>query len=164
MQGNGIKIRAILLIVPLAILVLALAGGHILVWRLFSLSVLVLLLSYLWVRLGMRGIEGQVKPLPQHCQAGESFDEEAVISNLSLWPKLLIKVWENTNLPGHSNRLAINLAPQGSYYWRTKVHCRFRGRYRLGPLTAEVTDPFGLFPVRRELGVSQSLLVYPATV
>ncbi len=153
-----------LLIIPLSILVLALTGGHVLVWRLFSLSVLVLLLSYLWSRLGIGGIEGQVKPPAKHCQVGESFEEEAIISNVSLLPKLLVKVWENTDLPGHSNRQAINLSPRGSYRWQTRVHCQRRGRYRLGSLTVEVTDPFGLFPVRRELGKSQSLLVYPATI
>ena len=164
MQGDVIKIRAIFMIVPLSVLVIALVGGHVLVWRLFSLSVLLLLLSYLWVRLGIRGIEGQVKPLVRRCQVGESFEEEAVISNASLLPKLLIKVWENTDLPGHSNRLAINLPPRGSYYWQTKIHCQRRGQYRLGSLTAEVADPFGLFPAHRKLGEGQSLLVYPATV
>ncbi len=164
MAGDAMKIRAILLIVPLSILVLALAGGHVLVLRLFSLSVLVLLLGYLWVRLGIRGIEGQIKPLPKYCQVGESFEEEAIVSNVSLLPKLLLKVGENTDLPGYSNRLAINLPPRGSYCWRTRVHCQRRGRYCLGSLTVEITDPFGLFPVRRELGEGQSLLVYPATV
>ena len=92
-MGAIIKVRPILLIVPLSILMLAVAGGHVLVWRLFSLSLVVLLLSYLWARLGSRGIEGQLEHLAKHCQAGESFDEEAVIRNASLLPKLLLKVW-----------------------------------------------------------------------
>ncbi len=138
MWRNVIKIRPVLLIVPLSTLVLALAGGHVLVWRLFSLSVLVLLVSHLWTRLGIRGIEGQVKPLARHCQVGESFDEELVISNVSLLPKLLVKVRENTDLPGHSNQLALNLPPRGSYYWRTEVHCQRRGQYHLGSLIASL--------------------------
>jgi uncharacterized protein (DUF58 family) len=163
MIGDVIKFRVIVFIVPLAILVLALAGGHVLVWRLFSLSALLLLLSYVWARLGIHGIEGQINQPAKHCQVGDSFDVEAVISNVSLLPKLLIKVRENTNLPGHSNQLAINLRPRESYSWQTNVHCQLRGQYRLGSLTVEVADPFGLFPAHRELGESQSLLVYPAT-
>jgi uncharacterized protein (DUF58 family) len=164
MSGNTAKIRAIVLVVPIALLVLALIGGHVLVWRLFSLSVLVLLFSYLWARLGLRGIEGQVKNSCEHCQAGESFDEEAVIRNVSALPKLLIRVWKDSELPGHTNQLAINLPPRGSHYWRTEVHCGLRGQYSLGPLVVEATDPFGLFKMRRNLGNDQSLLVYPATV
>jgi uncharacterized protein (DUF58 family) len=143
---------------------LALAGGHVLVWRLFFLSIGVLLVSYIWTRLASRGIEGQLEHLAKHCQVGESFDEEAVIRNASLLPKLLAKVWEDTDLPGHSNQLVINLRPRGSYYWRTTVHCRLRGQYHLGPLVLEVTDPFGIFPVRRNLGERRTLLVYPATI
>ncbi len=158
------KMRLAFLVAPLSILALALAGGHILVWRFFTLSVLVLLLSYVWVRLGIRGIEGHVKKSSEHHQLGESFDEEALIRNVSLLPKLLIKVSEDTDLPGYSNRLAINLSPRGSYCWRTRVYCRARGRYHLGALTAEVVDPFGLFRVQRKLGEGQNLLVYPATV
>jgi uncharacterized protein (DUF58 family) len=164
MWGSMAKTRAVYLVVPLVILGLALFTGHILLWRLFSLSVLVLLLSYLWAWLGIRGIEGQVKKSGGSYQVGESFDEEAVVNNVSVLPKPLVKVWQNTDLPGHNNRLAINLPSRGSYHWRTKVYCRLRGRYRLGPLTVEATDPFGLFRLRRNLGDRQSLLVYPATI
>jgi uncharacterized protein (DUF58 family) len=164
MGGSITKNRAILLLVPLAILGLALFTGNILLWRLFLLSVLVLLVSYLWAWLGLRGIEGQVKKSCEYCQVGESFDEEAVVSNVSVLPKPLVRVWQNTNLPGHNNRLAISLPSRGSHHWQTGVDCGRRGRYRLGPLTVEATDPFGLFRLRRNLGNSQSLLVYPATI
>jgi uncharacterized protein (DUF58 family) len=164
MSGKGIKIRIISLIVPLFILVLALATGNVLIWHLFSLSVLVLLIGYLWVRLGIRGIQCQVKKSRDYYQAGEWFDEEIVIRNASLLPKLLVKVGRDTNLPGHNSRLAINLPPRGAYHWQNKVYCQLRGWYHLEPLTVEVVDPFGLFPVRWELGEPQDLLVYPATV
>lgn len=164
MHRSVIRIRLIFLIVPLIIFAIALAGGHILVWRLFSLSLLVLLISYLWARLTIRGLYGQVKLPTGHSQAGESFQQEALVSNQSLLPKPLLKVWEDTNLPGYSNRLMVNLPPHGSHHWTTEIRCQRRGWYQLGSLTAEVTDPFGLFPVRRQLTEAQNLLVYPATI
>lgn len=158
------KIRVVFIIVPLIILALALAGGSVLMLRLFLLSVLVLLLGYLWTFLGIRGIEAQVKKLQERCQVGEWFDEEITVFNRSKMPKLLIEVKENTDLPGHHNMLAFNLSPGSSHSWRVKVYCQRRGQYHLGSLTATVTDPLGLFSLRRELGASQQVLIYPATL
>jgi uncharacterized protein (DUF58 family) len=158
------KIRAVLIIVPLVILALALAWGSILMLRLFSLSVLVLLLSYLWTLLGIRGIEAQVKQLPERCQVGEEIDEEITVFNRSKVPKLLIEAQENTDLPGHYNMLAFNLSPGSSRSWRARVYCQRRGRYHLGSFTATVTDPFGFFSLNRNLGEAQQVLVYPATL
>jgi uncharacterized protein (DUF58 family) len=76
----------------------------------------------------------------------------------------LLRVWQKSELPQHTNQLAINLAPRGSYAWRTHVHCRRRGQYRLGPLVVEATDPFGIFKFRRSIGESRQILVYPATI
>lgn len=164
MPGGTTRVRAVVLAVPLCLLVLALIWGNILVWRLFSLSVLVLLLSYAWARIGLLGIDVSISSSCESCQAGDSFDEDAVINNASALPKLLIKVWQESELPGHKNHLAVNLPPRGTYQWRTSVHCRRRGQYHLGPLVVEATDPFGLFKVRRSLADGRNLLVYPGTV
>jgi len=163
-MGVATKMRPIPLIALVAILVLALFTGYILVWRLLYFSVLLILFSYLWARLGLSGIAAQVKKSNGYCHVGEAFDELAVVDNVSKLPKFMMKVWQNSNLPGHINRLAINLPPQGSYRWQTRVQCTLRGQYSLGPLTLEATDPFGLFRVQRNIGDSQTLLVYPATV
>lgn len=158
------KTRVVLIIVPLVLLLLALAGGFVLTWRLFFLSVLIPGLSYLWTRLGSRGIESRVTELPEHCQVGAWFEQEVVIVNRSKLPKLLVEVRENTDLPGYHNMLALALPGQGSRHWRSRVFCQRRGRYSLGSFTAVVADPFGLFPLHRNFGESRSILVYPATV
>ncbi len=158
------KIRVVIIIVPLVILAVALAAGSVLMLRLFSLSVLVLLLSYLWALLGIRGITGQVKKSSERCQVGEWFSEEITVLSNSKIPKLLVKVQENTDLPGHHNMAAFNLSPRSSYCWQTEVYCQRRGQYSLGTLTATVSDPFSFFSSRRNFGEPQNLLVYPATL
>ncbi len=158
------KTKVVLIIVPLVILALALAAGFVLMWRLFSLSALVLLLSYLWTLLGLRGLTGQVKKSSERCQVGEWLGEEITVLNSSKVPKLLVKVQENTDLPGHHNMAAFNLSPGSSHCWRTEVYCQRRGRYSLGALTATATDPFGFFSLHRNLGEPQNILVYPATL
>ena len=146
------------------ILVLALASSFILLWRLFFLSVLVLLFGYLWTRLGIRGITAHIEKPAERCQVGKWLDEEITLFNRSRLPKLFVRVQENSNLPGHHNMAVLNLAARSSQSWRTRVTCQRRGRYRLGELTVTVSDPFGLFSRRRHLGEPQSILVYPATL
>lgn len=158
------KNRVVLIILPLAILAVALATGSIVISRLFFLSVLVLLLSYLWTRLGIRGISGQARQSSGHCQVGEWFEEEFTIFNRSKIPKLLLQVQENSDLPGYQNMLGLNLSSGGYHHWQTRVYCQRRGQYSLGTLSVTVTDPFGLFTRQRNLGKPQKLLVYPATL
>lgn len=150
--------------VPLVLLALTLAGGSNLLLRLFFLSVLVLLVSYLWARLGIGGLRAQVGKPPDHCQVGEWFNEEVTVFNGSRIPKLWLRLEENTDLPGHHNVAAINLSPGSSHHWLNEVYCRRRGQYRLGSITATATDPFGLFPQHRSLGEPQPILIYPATL
>jgi uncharacterized protein (DUF58 family) len=158
------KIRVVLIIVPLLILALALASGSILMLRLFSLSVLLLLLSFLWVLMGIRDIEGNVKISTERCQVGEWFEEEVNVFNRSKVPKLFLTIEENTNLPVYESTQAFNLSSKSSRSWRIGVYCRRRGQYSLGSLTVTVTDPFGFFSSRRSLGQSQNILICPATL
>ena len=158
------RIRIVLIIVPLLILVLALAGGSILLWRLFFVSLLVLLLSYLWTVFSLHGIEVQMRKSSERCQVGEWFDEEITVFNKSWLPKSAITFRENSDLPGHQNIQSFSLPRRSSHLWQARVHCRRRGQYSLGTFTATATDPFGFFTLRRSFGEPQSILVYPATL
>ena len=108
---RAVKTRPSLFIVPLVLLALALASGSNLLLYLFFLSVLVLLVSYLWTRFNISGIEVKVSEPPEYCQVGERFDEEVTVFNGSKLPKLLLHVEENTDIPGHNNISVLNLPP-----------------------------------------------------
>ncbi len=156
--------RAVFITVPLVLLVLALTLGFVLLWRLFSVSVLMLLVSYLWARLGIHGIAGEVKKSSRCCQVGEWFGEEVTVFNRSRIPKLLLKVQENASMPGHSGVAAFNLSPNSSHCWQSKIYCQRRGRYSIGSFTVTAIDPFGFFSFHRSFGEPQNVLVYPATL
>ncbi len=158
------KTRVALIVVPLVLLALALTWGFVLMWHLFFFSILMLLLSYLWARLGIHGIAGEVKKSAEHCQVGEWFGEEVTVFNRSKMPKILVTVQENTYMPGHPNVAAFSLSPNSTYRWQGKVHCQHRGRYNIGSFTATASDPFGLFSFHRTFGEPWSVLVYPATL
>ena len=159
------KVRTIFLVtvIPLSLLALALLGGSSLVLRLFFLSVLVLLVSYLWTVLSVRGVTVRAEPPPEHCQVGKRFQQRMTVVNKSRLPKLWLKIEEGSNLPGHRDAVVLNLSSGDSHEWESSVHCHRRGRYDLGMVMATSTDPFGFFTRRRTLGEAHSMLVYPAT-
>lgn len=158
------KVRRIIIIAPLVLFALALLLSSNLLLRLFFLSASVALLSYAWAYYGGRGISVRFSETPRRSQVGAGFNEEIAVDNDSRLPKLLLKLEENTNLPGYSNTVMLNLRRQSSINWQTHVHCRRRGQYHLGQAVIWSGDPFGLFKQKHNLGQPQSVLVYPATV
>ncbi len=157
------KVRTIVYIVPVVLLALALVGGSTLFLRLFFLSVLVPLVSYLWTVLSTRGISAQAEKPPEHCQVGKQFQQDITVFNNSKIPKLWLKLENNNGMSEHHNTGVINLSPGSSHCWQSNVHCQRRGRYSLGSVLVTATDPFGLFSRQRLLGEPHSILVYPAT-
>ncbi|MFC1988623.1 DUF58 domain-containing protein [Chloroflexota bacterium] len=156
------KYRIVIILVPLAILSIALAIGSDLMLRLFSLMVLVLLLGYLWALLGIRDISIRVRRSDESWHVGGRFGEEITVFSNSRIPKLLVTLEENTDLPGQNNVAVFNLSSNNSYCWLTEVYCQRRGQYSWGVFRATVTDPFGFFSFHRNMGEPQNILVYPA--
>lgn len=158
------KTRAIIFIVPIVLLTLALVGGSSLLLRLFFLTLLVLLVSYLWAIIGIRHISAQAEKPPERCQVGEQFQQEFTVFNNSKIPKFLLKIEENTDMGGEHSPQVLNLLPGSSQCWQSTVDCRHRGRYSVGSVLATATDPFGLFSRQRRLGKPHSIIIYPATI
>jgi uncharacterized protein (DUF58 family) len=53
------------------------------------------------------------------------------------------------------------IPPRGKQTVSYSVRCRSRGRYRIGPLTAYVTDPFGMARTTISFSEQDDLIVYP---
>jgi uncharacterized protein (DUF58 family) len=158
------KIRIIFIILPIIIGVIASATGFSLVWRLFILSILVPLISYLWSYLSIRDIRSEIRSLPENSQVGDILESRLRLINVNKIPKLLLGIRENTNLPGYSNVTAVNIPSHGSHAIESKVRCTQRGHYTLGSFTISASDPLGLFPRTRNIGEPQKILVYPNSV
>jgi uncharacterized protein (DUF58 family) len=158
------KNKWLIIVIPLLILAVAFAGGFTVLWRFFLFVVVLLSLSYLWMRLGSRGIGGRVEKVPEHGQVGEFFEEEFTVFRLSRVPAPIIEVTEATDLPGYRNSISLNLASSGSYHWRTRAYCRRRGAYHLGALTVKVSDPLGIFSGYQCIGENREITVFPAAL
>ncbi len=133
-------------------------------WRFFVFFVVLILLGYLWARVGTRGIKGQVEKSPEHCQVGKYFEEEFTVTRQSRFPAPLIEVREDTDLPDYRNEISFNFSTSGSYHWRSRAYCRRRGRYRIGALSVKVSDPLGLFSLYQRIGEQRQIVVNPATL
>ncbi len=158
------KIRGTRIAIPVIILVLALLLSSNLLLRLFAVTVLLLLISYLWAVLGARKIKVRFGKLPEYSSVGDRIHETVSVLNDGRLPGLLLKFKEETNIPGYYNLKELNLKPKKSFDWSTEIYCQRRGRYLLGSGIIAAGDPFGLFSKNHKFGERHSLLVYPATV
>ncbi len=156
--------RWILIIFLFLILTIAILGGFTLLWRFFVFLVVLLLLGYLWSWLSTRRLECHVKETPDICQVGERFEEEFTLTNHNIIPSPLIETREDTDLPGYRNELTLSLSSRSSFTWKTEVHCRHRGPYRIGAIKVRAGDPLGFWPVEQYVSKGQQIVIYPATV
>jgi uncharacterized protein (DUF58 family) len=155
------KIRWPVIIVIILALALALAGGMTMMWRLFIFLIVLLAISYVWLRLLARQVEGRLEKAQQFCRVGDSFEETFTLTNNGRLPMFWCEAIENTDLPGYSNRVKFGLPSWGSYTWQSKGTCRQRGQYRVGSLKARIFDPFGFFYVIVNIGDVKYVNVLP---
>lgn len=95
---------------------------------------------------------------------GGVFQQQIALTNGSRARIPSITVTDQATLPDHPHGYVTSLGAKRSVTWEVEVPCRARGRYRIGPVEARMSDPLGLFPVRRTLGSAASVLVLPRWV
>ncbi|HZC77608.1 MAG TPA: DUF58 domain-containing protein, partial [Ktedonobacterales bacterium] len=95
---------------------------------------------------------------------GGVFPQRIDLVNHSRLPIPAIRISDQSTLPDHPHGYVTSLPSRGTITWEIELSCERRGRYRLGPVQAHMSDPLGLFPVRRQLGVASSVLVLPRWV
>jgi len=158
------KIRWPIIVILLLSLVLAIAGGATMLWRLLIFLVILLAVSYLWLRILVRQIEGRIDKAAVNCRVGDYFEETFTITNNGRLPMLVFEAEEISDLPGYRNTVDFPLASWGSHTWHSRDRCRRRGQYRTGALRARIYDPLGFFYVYRELTDIKYINVLPAAI
>jgi uncharacterized protein (DUF58 family) len=153
----------LLILAPLMVLAIALAGSHILVERLFILIALVMIASYLFARFSLRGLKGRLKNPGQHYLPGQSFRIEASIENPGRWPRSFLHMQVITGIARRDKRTAVDLPSGAVFSWQDQTAYPHRGLYRLGPLVIEASDPFGLFRLKRVVDSGKDVIICPST-
>lgn len=146
-------------------LLAGLVTGRDLWFNLTYLLGLLLIVSFAWAWVNINWLHLSRMTRTRRTQVGRPLEERFVVRNTSVIPKLWLEVRDFATLPGHfSSRVINSLGPRSSYTWRITTTCRQRGRYQLGPLRLSTSDPFGFFPMSRDLTPTTNVVVYPLTV
>jgi uncharacterized protein (DUF58 family) len=147
---------------------LAFVGGLItgrgILYNLAYLMGLLLIISFLWAWISIKGVHLSRTTRVRRTQVGRPLEERFTVRNTSIVPKLWLEVRDHSNVPGHQTSYVVNnLRSKQSFTWRTTTICRERGRYQLGPITMRSSDPFGLFTMQRDLTPTSNVVIYPLT-
>lgn len=132
--------------------------------KLIFILLILLCLSFLWSRFMLAGLVLTRRTNTDRAHVGELVVDQIEITNQSRLSKLWIEVTDHSTLPDHRLSRVVSLAPGATIRWRAKTLCTRRGRYYLGPVVLQASDPFGLFERHVVIPQTQELLVYPALV
>jgi uncharacterized protein (DUF58 family) len=156
--------RAIFVLLAL-ILVPALVTGHTLFVRVVYVVATLIILSFVWAWLNIRWLNSSRELRSNRSQVGGLTHERFLIRNEGPLPKLWLEMKDHSDLPGYeADRVLSSLSAHGERSWILRARCKRRGKFNLGPVTLVTGDPLGLFQMRRDLPLSSTLVVYPATV
>lgn len=141
------------------------ATGSTLYVRLTYICATLLILTFLWMRFSLAGVQLQRRARSLRASVGDIFEETFEVKNTSRTPRPYIEVNNESDIPhaaglriltwvgGGQNRTYLNRT------WLTR-----RGAFSLGPTTLASGDPFGLFPVKRTFPPADRLLVLPLII
>lgn len=145
-------------------LVGGLLTGRDLLFTLCYLLCALLILSFAWSWLNISRVHLSRMTRTRRTQVGRPLEERFVVRNTSWLPKLWLEVRDFSSLPSHfSSHVVTGLGRNEQFMWRVNTLCRERGRYQLGPIQLRTSDPFGLFPMQRDLTPTTNVVIYPLT-
>ena len=154
---------AVFLLAILALLGGLLTGRDILFNLAYLLGIL-LIISFAWAWVNINYVHISRITRTRRTQVGRPLEERFTVRNTSPIPKLWLEMRDYATLPGHfSSHVVNNLGGKQVYSWRVTTLCRERGRYQLGPIRLSTSDPFGLFPMQRDLKPTSNVVIYPIT-
>lgn len=134
----------------------------------FTLSYLIgilIITSFVWATSNIRGLKISRVTRARRTQVGQPLEERFLITNSSFLPKLWLEIRDFSTMPMHrASRVVTWVRPKQSYGWRSNTDSRIRGQFQLGPLKIRTSDPFGMFPMQRDISATTQVVVYPYTV
>jgi uncharacterized protein (DUF58 family) len=154
--------RTLVALLFLVGLVGALINGSAVFTRLLYLSLLIVLVAFLWARLSIVGLKVHRHARLQKASAGDVFEEHFEVFNSSYFLSPWAEVDNQSRLPGAAgSRLLTRVGGRRAVPYIARTWLTRRGRYLLGPTSVVSGDPFGLFHASRRFPAEESLVVLP---
>lgn len=133
--------------------------------RLVYLSLLVLLGSWIWSRISLRGVRVTRHARSLRASVGDIFEETFEVTNQSRIPRLFVEINNESVLPQASgSRLLTLIGRKENRTYLARTWLTRRGAFPLGPTTLRSGDPFGFFSIKQAFSPADSLLVLPMIV
>ncbi|QKW35309.1 DUF58 domain-containing protein [Actinomadura sp. NAK00032] len=103
---------------------------------------------------------------PARLPVGRESRVDLRLENVSRLPSGLLMVEDRVPyaLGGRARFVLERIEPHGSRQLGYRIRSDVRGRYRVGPLTVRLADPFGMVELVRSFSLSDTLTVTPAIV
>ncbi len=117
--------------------------------------------SWLFARLGLRGVRAGYQVINPRTHVGEVLQAIYRVENPTPWPKPWLELWNDTTLPASLPGRVIGVRARATRQWLAKVTLARRGSYRLGALRVRTGDPFGLFSSEVLVGQPTNIIVFP---
>jgi uncharacterized protein (DUF58 family) len=156
--------RTAVIVLAFVALVSGLITGRDILFNLAYLLGVLLIISFAWAWFNITYVHISRVTRTRRAQVGRPLEERFTVRNTSRIPKLWLEVRDFSTLPNHFSSHVVNgLGPNRTYSWRATTVCRQRGRYQLGPIRLTSSDPFGLFPMHRDLVPTTNVVIYPLT-
>ena len=130
--------------------------------RLVYLFALLILVSYLWALISIRGFIFTREARVLRHQVGQVFEERFRLQNRMPFLRLWVEIRDESALPGNSGSRVLSLIggrQQRSYIAYTMLNRR--GSFILGPTLIVSGDPFGLFRFTQKNVSNSTLVVLP---
>jgi|GEM_PF-6737069 len=138
-------------------------GSRLLILIAIILAVL-LVIALIYRFLAIGDVQGERLLLDDVVIWGQRLQQRISIHNRSRLSIPSIRVTDQSTLPEILGGFVTQLRAKRNVTWEVDIPCRHRGRYQIGPITVHMSDPFGLFPTKREVGQRLSFLVLPRWV
>jgi len=153
------------MIVLLAIvLLIALATGEPVLYRVSYFLALVVVGSYVCVRLKLWGLDMRAQSKSYAVQVGDMLKGHVYVRNNSPLPTGWVEIMLMSNMPGNVPSIATALGAREHERLEIDTFCHVRGVYIMGPLVARTSDPLGLFEVQIVQGSPIKVMVQPPIV
>jgi uncharacterized protein (DUF58 family) len=146
------------------ILLFAIATGEVVLYRVSYFLTLVVVGSYVCVRLKLWRLDMRMQDKSYVVQVGDMLKEHVYVRNNSFLPTGWVEIVLMSNMPGSVSGIATAIGARGQERLEIDTFCHARGVYTIGPLVARTSDPLGLFQVQITQGNPIKVLVQPPVV
>jgi uncharacterized protein (DUF58 family) len=146
------------------ILLFAIATGEGVLYRVSYFLTLVMVGSYVCVRLKLWRLDMRMQNKSNVVQVGDTLKEHVYVRNNSPLPTGWVEIVLMSDMPDNVSSIATTIASGEQKRLEMHTFYHARGVYTIGPLAARTSDPLGLFRVQIIQGNPIKVVVQPPIV